>query len=121
MAVASPLYGQIRDQHGHQPIIGRKANEQALDLPMNERELAAFQHSAQVLKERLAEVVTSREDSRRVSHSNIPCDASGVGIAAATGVGDSYWTGSLTALLDFRPPSRILGRARNRGIEANYS
>jgi L-lactate dehydrogenase len=59
MTVASPLQGQygVTDIAISVPtIVGRKGIEEVLNLPMSEGELAAFQHSAQTLKDRLAEV-----------------------------------------------------------------
>lgn len=59
MTVASPLRGQygVTDIALSLPtIVGRNGIEEVLNLPLSERELAAFQHSAQTLQERLAEV-----------------------------------------------------------------
>ena len=59
MTVASPLRGQY-DVAGIAisvpTIVGRNGIEEVLNLPVSERELAAFQDSAQTLKDRLAEV-----------------------------------------------------------------
>jgi L-lactate dehydrogenase len=59
LTVASPLRGQ----HGMTDIaislptiVGRKGIEEVLNLPLSERELAAFQNSAQTLKDRLPQV-----------------------------------------------------------------
>ena len=59
MTVSSPLTGQygIQDISISMPaIVGRQGVEEVLDLPLSESELAAFQSSAQTLKDRLAEV-----------------------------------------------------------------
>jgi L-lactate dehydrogenase len=59
MTVASPLRGQygVSDIAISVPaIVGREGVEEVLNLPLDERELAAFRQSAQTLKERLAEV-----------------------------------------------------------------
>jgi L-lactate dehydrogenase len=59
MTVSSPLRGQygVTDIAISVPtIVGRNGIEEVLNLPMSERELAAFQNSAQMLKDRLAEV-----------------------------------------------------------------
>lgn len=59
MTVASPLRGQygVTDIALSLPtIVGRNGIEEVLNLPLSEHELAAFQHSAQTLQERLAEV-----------------------------------------------------------------
>ena len=59
MTVSSPLRGQygVTDIAISVPtIVGRNGIEEVLNLPMSERELAAFQNSAQTLNDRLAEV-----------------------------------------------------------------
>jgi L-lactate dehydrogenase len=59
MTVASPLRGQygVTDIALSVPtIVGRRGIEEVLTLPMSEREFAAFQQSAQTLKDWLAEV-----------------------------------------------------------------
>lgn len=59
MTVASPLRGQygVTDIALSLPtIVGRNGIEAVLNLPLSEREMAAFQHSAQMLQERLTEV-----------------------------------------------------------------
>jgi L-lactate dehydrogenase len=59
MTVASPLRGQygVTDIALSVPtIVGRRGIEEVLNLPMSEREFAAFQQSAQTLKDWLAEV-----------------------------------------------------------------
>jgi L-lactate dehydrogenase len=59
LTVASPLTGQygVTDMAISMPtIIGRRGIEQVLNLPLNPRELVAFQDSAQTLKNRLTEV-----------------------------------------------------------------
>lgn len=59
MTVASPLrgqYGVTGIALSLPTIVGRNGIEEILNLPLSERELAAFQHSAQTLQERLAEV-----------------------------------------------------------------
>ena len=59
MTVSSPLSGQygVGDIAISMPaIVGRRGVEEVLTLPLSESELAAFQSSAQTLKERLAEV-----------------------------------------------------------------
>jgi L-lactate dehydrogenase len=59
MTVSSPLYGQygVEDISISMPaIVGRSGVEEVLNLPLSEPELAAFQHSAQTLKDRLAEI-----------------------------------------------------------------
>ncbi len=59
MTVSSPLHGQygVTDIAISVPtIIGRSGIEAVLNLPMSEIELAAFQNSAQTLKDRLSEV-----------------------------------------------------------------
>jgi L-lactate dehydrogenase len=59
MTVASPLQGQygVTDIALSVPtIVGRRGIEEVLNLPMSEREFAAFQQSAQTLKDWLAEV-----------------------------------------------------------------
>ncbi len=59
MTVSSPLLGQygVDDIAISMPaIVGRRGVEEVLNLPLSESELAAFQSSAQTLKDRLAEV-----------------------------------------------------------------
>jgi L-lactate dehydrogenase len=59
MTVSSPLTGQygVSDISISMPaIVGRRGVEEVLNLPLSESELAAFQCSAQTLKDRLAEV-----------------------------------------------------------------
>jgi L-lactate dehydrogenase len=59
MTVSSPLRGQygVTDIAISVPtIVGRNGIEEMLNLPLSEHELAAFQHSAQTLKDRLAEI-----------------------------------------------------------------
>jgi L-lactate dehydrogenase len=59
MTVSSPLSGQygVNDIAISMPaIVGRRGVEEVLNLPLSESELAAFQSSAQTLKDRLAEV-----------------------------------------------------------------
>jgi len=59
MTVSSPLAGQygVSDIAISMPaIVGRQGVEEVLNLPLSELELAAFQSSAQTLKDRLAEV-----------------------------------------------------------------
>jgi L-lactate dehydrogenase len=59
MTVSSPLSGQygVSDIAISMPaIVGRRGVEEVLNLPLSESELAAFQSSAQTLKDRLAEV-----------------------------------------------------------------
>ncbi len=59
MTVSSPFQGQygISGISISMPtIVGRRGIEEVLDLPISENELAAFQHSAQTLKDRLAEL-----------------------------------------------------------------
>lgn len=59
MTVSSPLLGQygVSDIAISMPaIVGRRGVEEVLNLPLSESELAAFQSSAQTLKDRLAEV-----------------------------------------------------------------
>jgi len=59
MTVSSPLSGQygVQDIAISMPaIVGRRGVEEVLNLPLSESELAAFQSSAQTLKDRLAEV-----------------------------------------------------------------
>ncbi len=59
MTVSSPLSGQygVRDISISMPaIVGRQGVENVLNLPLSEAELTAFQHSAQTLKDRLAEI-----------------------------------------------------------------
>jgi L-lactate dehydrogenase len=59
MTVSSPLSGQygVGDIAISMPaIVGRRGVEEVLNLPLSESELAAFQSSAQTLKDRLAEV-----------------------------------------------------------------
>jgi L-lactate dehydrogenase len=59
MTVSSPLSGQygVSDIATSMPaIVGRRGVEEVLNLPLSESELAAFQSSAQTLKDRLAEV-----------------------------------------------------------------
>jgi len=59
MTVSSPLSGQygVSDIAISMPaIVGRRGVEEVLNLPLSEPELAAFQSSAQTLKDRLAEV-----------------------------------------------------------------
>jgi L-lactate dehydrogenase len=59
MTVSSPLSGQygVSDISISMPaIVGRRGVEEVLNLPLSESELAAFQSSAQTLKDRLAEV-----------------------------------------------------------------
>jgi L-lactate dehydrogenase len=59
MTVSSPLQGQY-DINGISismpAIVGRRGVEEVLNLPISDGELAAFQRSAQTLKDRLAEV-----------------------------------------------------------------
>jgi L-lactate dehydrogenase len=62
MTVASPLRGQydVTDIAISVPtIVGRNGIEQVLNLPLSDRELIAFQQSAQTLKGRLAEVASN--------------------------------------------------------------
>jgi len=59
LTVASPLTGQygVTDMAISLPtIVGRRGIEEVLNLPLNTREHAAFQGSAQMLKDRLAEL-----------------------------------------------------------------
>ena len=59
MTVSSPLSGQygVSDIAISMPaIVGRRGVEEVLNLPLSESELAAFQSSAQTLKDRLAEL-----------------------------------------------------------------
>jgi L-lactate dehydrogenase len=59
LTVASPLAGQygVTDMAISLPtIIGRQGIEEVLNLPLSTRECAAFQQSAQMLKDRLAEL-----------------------------------------------------------------
>jgi L-lactate dehydrogenase len=59
MTVSSPLSGQYGVQGisiSMPAIVGRRGVEEVLDLPLSEAELAAFQSSAQTLKDRLAEL-----------------------------------------------------------------
>jgi L-lactate dehydrogenase len=59
MTVASPMRGQygVTGMALSVPtIVGRNGIEEVLNLPLSESELAAFQHSAQTLKESLAEL-----------------------------------------------------------------
>jgi L-lactate dehydrogenase len=59
MTVSSPLSGQygVSDIATSMPaIVGRRGVEEVLNLPLSESELAAFQSSAQTLKDRLAEL-----------------------------------------------------------------
>lgn len=59
MTVASPLRGQygVTDIALSVPtIVGRSGIEEVLNLPMSEHEFAAFQQSAQTLKDWLAQV-----------------------------------------------------------------
>jgi L-lactate dehydrogenase len=59
MTVSSTLSGQygVSDIAISMPaIVGRRGVEEVLNLPLSESELAAFQSSAQTLKDRLAEV-----------------------------------------------------------------
>jgi L-lactate dehydrogenase len=59
LTVASPLTGQygVTDMAISLPtIIGRRGIEEVLNLPLSTRECAAFQQSAQMLKDRLAEL-----------------------------------------------------------------
>jgi L-lactate dehydrogenase len=59
MTVTSPLSGQYGVSGiaiSMPAIVGRKGVEEVLNLPLSESELAAFQSSAQTLKDRLAEV-----------------------------------------------------------------
>jgi len=59
MTVSSPLSGQygVKGISISMPaIVGRRGVEEVLDLPLSEAELAAFQSSAQTLKDRLAEL-----------------------------------------------------------------
>jgi L-lactate dehydrogenase len=59
MTVSSPLTGQygVNDISISMPaIVGRQGVEEVLNLPLDESELAAFQSSAQTLKDRLAEI-----------------------------------------------------------------
>ncbi len=58
MTVSSPLSGQYGVSAiaiSMPAIVGRRGVEKVLNLPLNESELAAFQSSAQTLKDRLAE------------------------------------------------------------------
>jgi malate/lactate dehydrogenase len=57
--VSSPLSGQYGVSDiaiGMPAIVGRQGVEEVLNLPLSESELAAFQSSAQTLKDRLAEI-----------------------------------------------------------------
>lgn len=59
MTVSSPLFGQygVSDISISMPaIVGRSGVEEVLNLPLSDGELAAFQSSAQTLKDRLAEL-----------------------------------------------------------------
>jgi L-lactate dehydrogenase len=59
LTVASPLTGQygVTDMAISLPtIIGRRGIEEVLNLPLSTRECAAFQQSAQMLKDRLAQL-----------------------------------------------------------------
>ena len=59
MTVSSPFFGQygVSDISISMPaIVGRRGVEEVLDLPLSESEMAAFQSSVQILKDRLAEV-----------------------------------------------------------------
>jgi L-lactate dehydrogenase len=59
LTVASPLTGQygVADMAISVPtIVGRRGIEEVLNLPLSTRELAAFQGSAQTLKDRLTEL-----------------------------------------------------------------
>jgi len=59
MTVSSPLTGQygVNGISISMPaIVGRRGVEEVLNLPISESELAAFQSSAQTLKDRLAEI-----------------------------------------------------------------
>ena len=59
MTVSSPFSGQygVSDISISMPtIVGRQGIEEVLNLPLSESELAAFQSSAQTLRDRLAEV-----------------------------------------------------------------
>ena len=59
MTVSSPLFGQygVSDISISMPaIVGRSGVEEVLNLPLSDAELAAFQSSAQTLKDRLAEL-----------------------------------------------------------------
>ena len=66
MTVASPMQGQygVSDIALSVPtIIGRNGIEQVLDLPLSKSELAAFQHSAQTLREQLPQDATFEQSS----------------------------------------------------------
>jgi L-lactate dehydrogenase len=59
MTVASPLTGQYGVTHmaiSAPTIVGQRGIEEVLSLPLSTDELAAFQNSAQMLKDRLAEL-----------------------------------------------------------------
>ena len=59
MTVSSPLAGEygVNDISISMPtIVGRSGVEEVLTLPLSEAELAAFQASAQTLKERLSQL-----------------------------------------------------------------
>ena len=59
LTVSSPLSGQygVQDISMSMPtIVGRRGVEKALDLPLSEAELEAFQASAQTLKERISQL-----------------------------------------------------------------
>lgn len=59
MTVSSPFSGQygVSDISISMPtIVGRRGIEEVLNLPLSESELAAFQSSAQTLKDRLTEI-----------------------------------------------------------------
>jgi L-lactate dehydrogenase len=60
MTVSSPMCGQygVCDIAISMPaIVGRRGVEEVINLPLSEPELAAFQSSAQTLKERLSQVI----------------------------------------------------------------
>jgi L-lactate dehydrogenase len=59
LTVSSPMSGQcgVHDISMSMPtIVGRRGVEKALDLPLSEAELEAFQASAQTLKERISQL-----------------------------------------------------------------
>jgi L-lactate dehydrogenase len=59
MTVSSPFFGQygVNDIAISMPaIVGRRGVEEIINLPLSESELAAFQNSAQKLKDRMAEI-----------------------------------------------------------------
>ncbi len=66
LTVTSPMTGQygVTDIAISLPtIVGRRGIEKVLNLPLSDSEVAAFQHSAQMLKDRLAEL-----EGGQVSH-----------------------------------------------------